>query len=894
MASSSLAPIDLTVEPDLQPLYPSPSQTAHLLSPNVGLAPAQKAELVSHCVTRACLFADMTLLSFLLTDSHAQAYVDLTKQDEDGLGLISITILGFGSECDRDIEREECVRLLISEGCDVNVSDQAGWTPLHYASLLAPPTLVSHLLTHGSLSLSLTRRQLTALDIVTAHSTVPGREDVALLLEEAMREAGWKGGRMEQQRRSFEQRRRRLGKKKSVQNDIEKVLGISPRWWGHTEYDVFADLSDEEDGEEQSSSFSFTPTPDYTTMLVFSPQSLPDIFQSLITDFPPSLRNAEPANALYMLARFACLNCDHNWVEDLIIGATDTIEEAFFNRAEDATCLIFWLYNTTVWLHVMRCDDAISGTCEYLGSFALIEEIINSVFVFIIRLAERKIDQLLDAALLDYSPLSSEFESIQFESEWSFLRSFGSKKKAIVNGSSANPPAGRNLPSPKLPSRPPSPSLPSQVSSSPPTTRNFASLRQTFTRARAPSSAAPLQSLFTDTSTPPPPSPRDITSFMTALHTLLTLSGINPSLIVQLWSQVMYWTACETFNRVLTRKKYLCRSRAVQISMNLSVLEEWVGEMQLPRGVVSHFAPVRDLLTWLQSLSSISEFPNLIATIQTLKNLNPLQMRRAVRDYRYEVNEPRMTEECNQYLAQLQKDWERHRVKLGVEALRKEIVERERDRDDNVSRSPSLHDVSIASDSVSVTTSHETSAAQRGIDALFDTTQEKSSWEPMKAPEPLGELLDSRFMLPLLLPSDPRMLGALPVTRTNPDEERRNNARLSLDSTATTTSRGSFGSRGAMAWRLRNRKLREVGVTTLQWIDGSRSAARWTRPVELDEEVEGPPPPYSSDDPQSSHGDLEPALVTHLTPLTRKPSTRSRGRASVGSTPVEPTAVGWN
>jgi len=48
-------------------------------------------------------------------------------------------------------------------------------------------------------------------------------------------------------------------------------------------------------------------------------------------------------------------------------------------------------------------------------------------------------------------------------------------------------------------------------------------------------------------------------------------------------------------------------------------------------------------------------------------------MRRAVRDYRYEVNEGRMTEECTQYLAQLQKDWERHRVKLGVEALRKEV-----------------------------------------------------------------------------------------------------------------------------------------------------------------------------------------------------------------------------
>lgn len=65
-------------------------------------------------------------------------------------------------------------------------------------------------------------------------------------------------------------------------------------------------------------------------MLVFSPDALPDIFQTLITDFRPSLRNCEPANALYMLSRFAILNCDQNWVEDLIIGATDTIEDTFF------------------------------------------------------------------------------------------------------------------------------------------------------------------------------------------------------------------------------------------------------------------------------------------------------------------------------------------------------------------------------------------------------------------------------------------------------------------------------------------------------------------------------------------------------------------------------------
>lgn len=123
MASTSLNGIDLTVEPDLQPLYPTPSQLAHLLSPNVGLSPAQKTELIHHCLARACVFGDFTLLSYLLSDPNAQPFLDLSRQDEDGLGLISMTILGFGSESERDVEREECVRQLIAEGADVNLPD---------------------------------------------------------------------------------------------------------------------------------------------------------------------------------------------------------------------------------------------------------------------------------------------------------------------------------------------------------------------------------------------------------------------------------------------------------------------------------------------------------------------------------------------------------------------------------------------------------------------------------------------------------------------------------------------------------------------------------------------------------------------------------------------------
>lgn len=122
--TTTTAPLDLTPEPDLKPIYPNPADIDVLLSQDSGLSPTQKTELVSHCLHRACLFGDHQALSYLLTDRQAQSYIDLSVQDDDGLGLISVTIHGFGAESDRDVEREECVRLLVAQGADANTPDK--------------------------------------------------------------------------------------------------------------------------------------------------------------------------------------------------------------------------------------------------------------------------------------------------------------------------------------------------------------------------------------------------------------------------------------------------------------------------------------------------------------------------------------------------------------------------------------------------------------------------------------------------------------------------------------------------------------------------------------------------------------------------------------------------
>jgi hypothetical protein len=114
---------------------------------------------------------------------------------------------------------------------------------------MSPPTLVAFLLTHGCSPFSETRRGLTPLDIVTAHSTMPGRQDVALLLGEAMRGEGWTGGRMEEQRRQLERRTARKRRRERVREDVGKVLSIAPQWWGDDEWQAIASESDEDESE---------------------------------------------------------------------------------------------------------------------------------------------------------------------------------------------------------------------------------------------------------------------------------------------------------------------------------------------------------------------------------------------------------------------------------------------------------------------------------------------------------------------------------------------------------------------------------------------------------------------------------------------------------------------
>lgn len=135
--------------------------------------------------------------------------------------------------------------------------------------------------------------------------------------------------------------------------------------------------------------------------------------------------------------------------------------------------------------------------------------------------------------------------------------------------------------------------------------------------------------------------------------------------------------------------------------------------------------------------------------------------------------------------------------------------------------------------------------AQRAIDDLFSRTFDKSEWQPAKPPPVLGELLDSRHMLPLLLPTDPVHLGALPVLpkdRSKRESGLRFGAAMSLrpispsghsrsgshagsQAGSRSGSRTSIGNRGALEWLSRTRKLRVLDRSMLKHLGDDEVAS---------------------------------------------------------------------
>lgn len=368
--------------------------------------------------------------------------------------------------------------------------------------------------------------------------------------------------------------------------------------------------------EEELQEFDWTRCT-HDQMFVFQETELDAILDIIITNMTPQRSPSQkpvPANMIFLSARYAHYHASSDLLAKLLISAMDKINDVVERCQWDMTILAFWMSNATLLLHYLKKDvGLIEATSEFQ---AQLSELINEIFVLIVRDAERRMDKVLDAAMLDHEIIPG-FEDVTFQNEWRLF-----KRKTQVK---EEPPEKRF--------RPPSPKQ----------------------RAK--------------------PAPRNVTSLLSSTLFVLDLYDIHSVITAQIISQLFYWISAEVFNRIMSNRKYLARTKAMQIRMNISILEDWArtnnrqpehyegGDLKASGEATvdaarRHLEPVIQLLQWLQCFSSLGadDLEALVGTLQQLKRLTPQQLLHAAKHYRPEVGEKGLPKSALKYLEAIQKE----------------------------------------------------------------------------------------------------------------------------------------------------------------------------------------------------------------------------------------------
>lgn len=566
------------------------------------LTDAEKRNILQRSLNMAASNGDMARVQKLL-GGKAKEYVDVNMPDEEGtVPLIYASCFGH----------QDVVSALLDAGAFVDKQDRNQWSALMWAMTNRHKTIAKILLDHGASPDIKSSSGGTAFDFAQPGSEISeylhqnGYHLGPSTIEDDFYDNGFGPGRFEEEIAENEMKRRMMMEESAINLEVDlSSLGLDEK----------LDL-DEEEFEEEQQEFVWDRCLN-DQMFVFQENELDRILDIIITNMTPQRSPSQkpvPANLLFLSARYAHYHASPELLEKLLITAADKINDVVERHQWDMTILAFWMSNATLLLHYLKKDP---GLLEATVEFQLhLAELIQEIFILIIRDAERRINKVLDEAMLDHETIPG-LEDVHFQNEWKIFRS---KSKA-----KPPEPAEKRF-------RPPSPRRRAQIS------------------------------------------PRNVTSLLSSTLFVLDLYDVHSVITTQILSQLFYWLGAELFNRIMTNKRYLARTKAMQIRMNVSTLEDWArannrqpehyengsttctgeGIMDTAR---THLAPVIQLLQWLQCFSSLGDdFKSLVTTLLQLQQLTPAQLLHAVKSYRPEVGEKGLTKAATKFLIDLQRD----------------------------------------------------------------------------------------------------------------------------------------------------------------------------------------------------------------------------------------------
>ncbi|KAM0561696.1 hypothetical protein ACHAPJ_002865 [Fusarium lateritium] len=580
------------------------------------LTEEEKEEKLQKALNMAASNGDVDRIRKLL-NGKAKEYLDLNAEDEDGTPpLIYASCFGH----------EPVVQALIEAGADVNKQDRNQWTALMWAMTNRHKGIAKLLLDNNASSDQKTSSGRTAFDFVPPDSEMSfylhdNGYNIGNAGTDDFYRPGFSQDKFEEEMAENEMRRRLM---MESARDLEVDLG-------NVGMDDQPEPVDEFEEEQQEFDWNRCL---HDQMFVFQEHELERILDIVITNMTPQRSPTQkpvPANMIFLSARYAHYHSSPELLERLLVSAMDYINDVVERCQWDMTILAFWISNATLLLHYLKKDPGLfEATAEFQAQLA---ELINEIFILIVRDAERRLDKVLDAAMLEHETIPG-FEDITFQNEWKLF-----KRKTQVK----EEPLEKRF-------RPPSPKQ----------------------RAK--------------------PAPRNVTSLLSSTLFVLDLYDIHSVITAQIISQLIYWIGAELFNRIMSNRKYLARTKAMQIRMNISILEDWArtnnrqaehfegGEMRSSGDTTMdaarrHLAPVIQLLQWLQCFSSLSgdDMEALTITLSQLKRLSPQQLIHAANHYRAEVGEKGLPKSAMKYLINLQKEaaLKRERRRSGIPSPQK-------------------------------------------------------------------------------------------------------------------------------------------------------------------------------------------------------------------------------
>ncbi|MCJ1417517.1 hypothetical protein MMC32_003861 [Xylographa parallela] len=539
-----------------------------------------------------------------LVAGDPRKYVDVNGADEEGTApLIYASCFGH----------QEVVLVLLEAGAQVDRQDRNQWTALMWAMTNRHKDIAKILLDHGASPEVKSSSGRTAFDFAAPNSEMSdylheqGYHIGDAGIGEDFYDTGFSQDRFEQEMEETEMRRRMMMESsRNLEVDLSS-LGMDER------PETVEELEDEHQDFVWDKCL-------HDQMFVFQENELERILDIIITSMTPQRSPSQkpvPANILFLSARYAHYHASHELLATLLVSAMDKINTKVERHQWDMTVLAFWISNATLLLHYLKKD---TGLVEATTEFQVqLVELINEIFILIIRDAERRMDKYLDAGILDHETIPG-FEDVHFANEWNIFRS---KNKV--------------QPLEPLGVKPQAPNRKVQTS------------------------------------------PRNITSLLSSTLFVLDLYDIHPTITSQILAQLFYWIGAELFNHILCSKAYLARTKAMQIRMNVSVLEDWVrantrspehyengsltstGENTMD-AARKHFMPVIQLLQWLQCFSSLGDDTEALEnTLKQLTLLTPQHLLHSSTNYRCEVGEKGLSKSTRKRLLALQSEAKKRR-----------------------------------------------------------------------------------------------------------------------------------------------------------------------------------------------------------------------------------------